>query len=41
MELWFINGLMASALVFSFYITQADRNYYCKRQMEKIKNYYK
>jgi hypothetical protein len=36
MELYLINGMMASALVFAFYITQADRNYFCKRQLEKF-----
>jgi len=37
MELWIINTMMASALVFAFYITQEDRNYFCQKQVEKIK----
>jgi hypothetical protein len=31
------NLLMSVILVFTMYITQADRGYFCKRQLEKIK----
>ena len=36
MELWLINGLMASALAFSLYITQGDRNYFCQKVWSKL-----
>lgn len=36
MELYIINGIMASALVFAFYITQADRNYFCQKLWSKL-----
>ncbi len=36
MVLFIINALMASALLFAFYITQDDRDYWCQRQMNKV-----
>ena len=35
-ELILINLSMASALVFAFYITQAERNYFCQKLWSKI-----
>jgi len=36
MSIWLINGIMASALVFAFYITQQDRNYFCQKVWSKV-----
>jgi len=35
-KLYIINGVMGIVLIFAFYITQADRNYWCVRQLEKV-----
>jgi len=34
--LYFINGVMGLAVLFGVYITQEDRKYWCKKQMEKL-----
>ncbi len=36
MEIYLINGIMAGAIVFAFYITQEDRNYFCQKTLSKL-----
>ena len=36
MELIIINTLMVLSVLFGVYITQSDRNYWCKRQWGKL-----
>ena len=38
MGLVLINLIMASALVFAFYITQQDRNHFCQKVWSKVWN---
>jgi len=36
MGIWLINTIMASALVFAFYMTQEDRSFFCQKVWGKI-----